>query len=169
MRLDTERLTLIPLTSEEMALLLQGMEHLERALGLAPSGVTPDTHTLEAMESLYQKALSQPEDLPFLTSWQIILREHNMSIGSVCFMGPPNAQQEVEIGYGLNTAFRGKGYMAEAISAVSDWALRQTGISGVLAKTDTENRASGNVLRRSGFIKFFETEAYDFWKKVRGK
>jgi RimJ/RimL family protein N-acetyltransferase len=156
---------LIPLSSEEMALLLQGMEYLERALGLASSGFTPDTHTLDAMEALYQKALSQPEDLSFLTNWQIILQEHNMFIGSVCFMGPPNEQQEVEIGYVLAPAFHGMGYMAEAVCAITDWALGQEGVLSVLAKTDTENRASGNVLRRSGFIQFFETESYNFWKK----
>jgi len=169
MRLNTARLTLIPLTSQEMALLLQGMEHLEQALGLTPSGFTPDTHTLEAMESLRQKALTRPGDLLFLTSWQIILREHNIAIGSVCFMGPPNEQQEAEIGYGLYPAFRGKGYMTEAICAITDWALRQTGVSGILAKTDTENVASKNVLRRAGFANFFKTEEYDFWKKTRGK
>jgi len=166
-QLRSERLALIPLSLEQMRLLLRGTECLEEALGLAPSGCTMDTEMREAMHALYERACKEPENILWLTNWQIIERSANVSIGAACFTGAPNEEREVELGYTLYHAFRGMGYMTEAILCIADWALDQAGVSSVLAKTDKENMASKGVLRRSGFAQFYQNEAYDFWKKER--
>ncbi|MBO4354518.1 MAG: GNAT family N-acetyltransferase, partial [Clostridia bacterium] len=47
----------------------------------------------------------------------------------------------------------GNGYMTEAVTAVSNWALEQNGIIRVDAETAPDNTASQNVLIRAGFSK----------------
>ena len=70
----------------------------------------------------------------------------------------PNENGEVEIGYGLGKAYRRNGYMTEAIKAMCEWALKQTGVSAVIAQTDFDGFASQKVLERCGFKKYSEAE-----------
>ena len=57
---------------------------------------------------------------------------------------------KAEIGYVLSKPFWGRGYMAEALRPVVDWALRQESIHRVWAFCDAENRASSRVLEKLG-------------------
>jgi RimJ/RimL family protein N-acetyltransferase len=165
MQLASARLTIYPLSLRHLGLLLKGMRFLEEALRLAPSGCDLGKDVHEAMEALYENACKHPAEYLWFTNWQLIERARNTAIGSVCFMGAPNEQGEVEIGYALNLDFRGQGYMSEAVCAVTDWALRQRGVSAVLAKTDKENIKSAGVLVRAGFARFYTNDTRDFWKK----
>ena len=56
-----------------------------------------------------------------------------------------------EIGYGITEENQGKGYATEAVEAVLDWALNQSGIRQVEAETEWENRKSQRVLEKCGF------------------
>ena len=166
MELKTGRLRILPLSLPALELLLRDVAKMEEALHLAPSGHRLEPHTQEAMEGLYRKALQQPKGYPWLTNWQIILQADNISIGSACFMGMPDAMGQVEIGYGLNESFRGHGYMTEAVGALCAWALGQPGVTAVTAETETGNAASHWILKRNGFILSSETTESCFWKRV---
>ena len=56
----------------------------------------------------------------------------------------------VSLGYGLAQRYWGRSYMAEAVAAIIDWALRQDGVYRVWAVCDVENRASARVLEKVG-------------------
>jgi RimJ/RimL family protein N-acetyltransferase len=142
------------------------MRRLEEALGLTPGAFDLEPEMRAAMEALYQKARTQPADILFLTNWQIILHAQKKSIGFLCFTGPPNEQQEVEIGYTITEAFRNNGFGTEAVCAVTDWALRQPRVKSVLANTERGNIASEKLLTRCGYVQFYENESYYFWKKT---
>lgn len=58
----------------------------------------------------------------------------------------------VEIGYGMNAAYEGKGLMTEAVSAMACWASKQHGVLSVEAETEPDNIASQMVLKKAGFI-----------------
>ena len=52
--IETKRLRIIPLDSEQFALLLNGVHFMEDALRLTPSNETLDPHTRQAMTGQYQ-------------------------------------------------------------------------------------------------------------------
>ena len=72
---------------------------------------------------------------------------------------------EVETGYGINEKYRCQGFMSEALTAISDWALNQSKVLKVIAETEKENTASHKVLQKCGFKKYKETEESYFWYK----
>ncbi len=57
-----------------------------------------------------------------------------------------------EIGYWFGMPYWGLGYASEAARSVMDWARSQLGAETFLAGHFTDNPASGNVLRKLGFV-----------------
>ncbi|MEA4863574.1 MAG: GNAT family N-acetyltransferase [Victivallaceae bacterium] len=152
LRLETPRLRVFPLTTAQLEKLIESTPALEKELGLAASGTELDTHTREAMASLLELAAGTPDAAPWITNWQIVLKERNITIGSACFMSVPDENGEVEIGYGIHPEFHGCGYMSEALNAIAQWALDVGGAATVTAETEPDNPASRRVLSKCGFI-----------------
>jgi RimJ/RimL family protein N-acetyltransferase len=71
-------------------------------------------------------------------------------IGDIGFHAPPDELGEVSIGFGIVPAARRRGYAAEALRAVLDWALRRPEVRAVHADTDLVNLASQRVLQSAG-------------------
>ena len=46
---------------------------------------------------------------------QLFQKKKTKWLGDLCFMGEPNAEGEVEIGYGTYQEFRKRGFMTEAV------------------------------------------------------
>jgi RimJ/RimL family protein N-acetyltransferase len=57
---------------------------------------------------------------------------------------------KADLGYVLAKSEWGKGYMPEAVQALTDWALGQNEIYRVWAVCDVENRASARVMEKVG-------------------
>ena len=78
-------------------------------------------------------------------------RESGRYVGRV---GPwlPPGWPGFEIGWGIASGFRGKGYAVEAASASIDWAFARFEIDRIIHCIDRENVASRNVARRLGAI-----------------
>jgi RimJ/RimL family protein N-acetyltransferase len=92
---------------------------------------------------------------PGFGMYQIVLpatdgAEEATVIGDIGFHTAPLVGS-VEIGYGIVPIHRGHGYVTEAVTAVTAWALGQPGVTEVRAETDPDNVASQNVLIRAGF------------------
>ncbi len=167
MELKTGRLRIIPLSIEELGLLIEDTTKVDEALKLTPSGESLDDDTKQAMQELYGRAVLFPADYLWSTQWQIVLTSENRSIGGACFKGNPNQDGEVEIGYGLSPDYRGYGYMKEAASALCRWALEQPGVISVVAETDKDNLASQKVLQYCGMVFDRETDEGLFWRMSR--
>lgn len=164
MVLETERLRIVPLSSEQFRLLLCGMDRLETEMNLVLSGECMDADTRQAMEMLYKESLSHPDNYYWYTNWQIILKSENKAIGSACFMKEPDTEGQVEIGYGMNNAYRNNGYMTEAVMSMCRWAFCQQGVKAVIAETDANNYSSHRVLEKSGMLKHISTENSIWWR-----
>ena len=167
MELYTERLRILPLSLEHFRLLLDGMEKMEAALNLNLSGERFDENTQNAMNGLYINALENRGNYLWYTSWQIIMKNENVAVGSACFKGAPDITGEVEIGYGLHEKYRGGGYMSEAVKEIACWALEQEGVFRVIAETEKDNLPSHHVLQSCGFSRYKETEEALLWCKAR--
>jgi RimJ/RimL family protein N-acetyltransferase len=85
------------------------------------------------------------------TDGMVIDRRARLAVGSMGFLGPPNEDGAVEIGYATNRSLRGRGYASEMAGALSAWALGQPGVRRVIAACLAANLPSIRVLERSGF------------------
>jgi RimJ/RimL family protein N-acetyltransferase len=95
----------------------------------------------------------------------IVERSSNIVVGSINLKGAPDAVGDVEIGWGLNEEYRGKGYATEAAAAVVRWAFEQPGVRSIGATVPEDNDASQRVARRLGFIRTASTRRnLPLWK-----
>jgi RimJ/RimL family protein N-acetyltransferase len=137
MKIETERLILYPISNQEMESLIENEN---------------DAELKQAYSEMLQGCINEPENRIWYAVWLMELKNHSGTIvGDFCFKGLC-ADGMVEIGYGLREGFCGKGYMTEALKAITAWALAQSGVTRVEAETDPENKASQKVLAVCGFI-----------------
>jgi ribosomal-protein-alanine N-acetyltransferase len=61
---------------------------------------------------------------------------------------------ELEVGYALGSAHRGRGYATEAVGAINDHAFRTLGIGRLVAGTGRDNARSVALLQRLGMRTF---------------
>ena len=80
--------------------------------------------------------------------WLIETVATSALIGSI---SARNRHHGIDLGYLLARDAWGRGYMAEAVDAVSTWFLSQSSVERVWATCDVENTASGRVLEKAGF------------------
>jgi len=80
----------------------------------------------------------------------------DLMIGDLGFWRIEDWCFRAEIGYGLQTKYQGKGYMAEAMQAVLQYGFEVMNLNSVKANIKPINNGSRAVLKRAGFIK----EAY---------
>lgn len=81
--------------------------------------------------------------------WLVELRESSEPIG-ICGLLKRDYLQDVDVGFALREAHRGKGYAFEAAEAAMRYGQEDLGISRIVAITSPDNHASGKVLRKLG-------------------
>jgi RimJ/RimL family protein N-acetyltransferase len=87
---------------------------------------------------------------PWTHGFAMVERASGVSVGSCAYKGPPDAEGVVEIAYGVEPAYRGRGFAKEAAAALVGHAT-QAGVRLVRAHTRRENGASARVLESCGF------------------
>jgi RimJ/RimL family protein N-acetyltransferase len=163
--IDTERLVIKPLTPEQLRKYIMADNSLELELNLNPAARTISPELREALERDILPNLSDPcKNYLFYTLWTIILKEDNKIIGDLCFCGEPNADGEVEIGYGTYKEYRKRGLMTEAVGEMIKWAKKQSAIKAITASTEKSNIDSHSVLVRNNFTKSGESGTLNKWK-----
>lgn len=73
-------------------------------------------------------------------------------IGLGGYKGPP-VRGEVELGYSVAPAYRGRGFATEAAGAMAEHALKQRGVECVFAHTIPADGPSPRVLTKCGFVR----------------
>lgn len=152
----TERLYIYPLSNEEIIEMIhnESNEDLKNAY-------------IEMLEG----SLKNPKKRIWYALWALKLNDGSDKIvGTLAFKGL-NDNGMIEIGYGINPEYEGKGLMTEAVSATVEWASKQPEVLSIEAETDPENIASKRVLEKSGFIPSkigMEGQRY-IWKSKHNK
>lgn len=131
----SKRLELLPLSDTELAALAEREtdEHMRAAYGEMLSGCR-----------------EHPEERLFHTAWEMRLRESGERVGDFCFKGGPGEDGVVELGYGVDEAFRGQGYATEAARAAVEWAFSREGVYFVAAESERDNAPSLRVIEKLG-------------------
>lgn len=135
MILETERLKLHIASREEMEDLIARQT---------------DAELLTAYREMLQGCIDHPDEWVWYAVW-MIEKKDGTTVGDLSFKGL-GADGTVEIGYGIEEAYRNKGFATEAVRASAEWALRQPEVSRVEAETEPENRISQRVLQKCGFV-----------------
>lgn len=164
--LDTERLRLIPLSAENLRLLIENPQKMELRLSLNVSDRFLSSELKQAMEIRLSKLLGDEENYVWYTNWLIVSKDKNCSVGGIMIKGLPNENGEVVIGYYTLPEFQGNGYMTETIIDLKKWLLNQPDVMFVIADTDKDNIPSHRVLEKSGAKMFKETDELYFWRFV---
>jgi RimJ/RimL family protein N-acetyltransferase len=156
--LTTSRLQLIPLDHSLLKLWHEkGREVLEKELHLRPNTFLLEKFYFQemndAMVNFWLPMTHKfPLDFMWYTNWEIILTDSSCSIGGIGLSGLPDNQGTTEIGYALDQKYRGNGYAAEAVKALTSWAFQDPGLRIVRAETPCDNLASQRVLQANHFI-----------------
>lgn len=150
MELKTKCLRIISLNIDQLALLCDGQSKVNTALGLTSYKTNRNEDLQAAYREMYQNCLSYPKEHLWYTNWQIFLKDKNISIGSIGFLGTANDRHEVEIEYSIHEDYQNKGYATEAVKALTEWAFSQN-VYYIQAQTQPDNEPSKKVLAKCGF------------------
>lgn len=163
MKLETDRLEIIPLTARELGLWINDIQKLENELNCLYKAEPMEGFFLEIVKSQYTKTLEDAENYFWHSFWFLVRKSDRIVVGSADFKDIPDKNGEVEIGYGLGKEYEHNGYMTEAVKAMCRWALNENDVSAVIAETDLDNEASHSILKHSGFKKYSQKETI-WWK-----
>jgi [ribosomal protein S5]-alanine N-acetyltransferase len=98
-----------------------------------------------------------PEDAVWWT-WLPVIRSEKLLAGSCGYVGRPNAEGTVEIGYEIAASRRQLGLATEAVQALIDHAFTHDEVQSVMAHTLAVPNPSTRILRRFGFLQVAELE-----------
>ncbi len=150
MNIVTPRLQLMPLRLDQLELILQNMEAFETSLRIIMMREQITERVCRALRMKIDKMrTADASKHDWLTYWLVVIREEQVGAGMVGFKGFPDENGSTEIGYGLDPAYQGKGYMREAIRALIDWAFTHP-FCKVITASEVENPASRRLLERLG-------------------
>jgi [ribosomal protein S5]-alanine N-acetyltransferase len=163
--IQSDRIILKLLTYNQLEKYIRNDNSLEEELNLNPTSRTISPELKEALENtILPNVADINKNYLYSTLWTIISKPDNKMVGDICIIGEPNADGEIEIGYGTYEEFQGKGYMTEAVKCILKWAETEPKVNSVLASTLKSNIASFTVLEKNNFIKTGETETLFNWR-----
>lgn len=160
--IETERLILFPYTLENLALFNSDLARFEEMYGVVYRGEELDHLLTGFLKRLEEEIASDPDHYLYFTEFLLVLKENWHVIGSIDYKYVPR-DGVTEVGYGMNPAYTGHGYMTEALTAFLDFG-KKLGITKVLADTLPDNLKSQNVLKRCGF-RFLREDGNLWWEK----
>ena len=163
--IETQRLTLLPLTLDQLRLYVADTHQLEQSLGLRTGHRVLAEPVLSIVTHFTIPRLQSPiYDPLFNTLWLAIDRQKQQFVAEAKFKGEPDETGTVEIGYGTYPVVQRQGYMTEMVCGLVSWAGQQPNVRRVVADTEDENVASQKVLEKSGFRFFDQIEHILWWE-----
>lgn len=163
--IETNRLLIKPLTYNQLVKYIKADDSLEEELQLNPNLRTVPEILKEKMTlNILPKVADTTIDYLYVTLWTAIDKDKNQMVCDVCFKGEPNSEGEIEIGYGTQPQFLGKGFMKEAVGGIIEWAKIQPKVKSIFAETLKDNIASFTILEKNNFVKVGETAILFQWR-----
>lgn len=165
LRLESQRLYLLPLSLNQLLLFQDSLSSLEKDLELENTNNAVTGEMLYVLEeSTLPYVIQNPQHILYGTIWIIIHKVNNKIIGDVGFKGAPSSKGLIEVGYGIYPEYRKNGYMSEALNLIVKWAFDQKDVLIIIAETDKSNVGSQMTLKRTQFECFAETEMAYWWR-----
>jgi [ribosomal protein S5]-alanine N-acetyltransferase len=144
LRLETERLVLRPMEvgdAEELHAVYSDPSTFEY-ISLGPARAIEETLERIAVKSAHQTRHG-------FALWSVVERDSRRVIGD-CGLQMLEGGPDVELGYKLGSAYRGRGYATEAGRAWLERGFGELGLDRIVAVTAPDNRASRRVMEKLG-------------------
>jgi len=161
--INTTRLILVPITLEIIRDLLKNSTSELKKLSLKTDENWPTNDTKDILPIICKEFEKYIVPTGF-EIWMIVNRDNMQVIGDIGFKGQPDNEGEVEIGYGLISEERGKGYGYEALEAMVKWAFSQEKVKVVKADCLIANYPSIKILEKVGMKEINRNEEFIYWE-----
>jgi RimJ/RimL family protein N-acetyltransferase len=162
-RLCGPRVALVPVPYDVAVAALDGrgptLDVALARLDLRPAAGWPHADTADALRPLAEHG--RPGDVG---TWLVCA--DGEVVGECGWVGGPDADGSVELGYGLAPPARGRGLGTEAVAVLAAWSEQQPGVRRLVAEVVVGNAASRRLLGRLGFEQ--EPAAPPYVRFVRG-
>ena len=162
LQLQTQRLTLVPFALEFIDA-LERRDDAEALIGAAIPQDWPEAE-LSGLLSLYGDWLRDDPSVVGYGPWVVIARGDRIVVASAGFVGKPDPDGTIELGFGTRTDYRNRGYASEAARALVDWGLAQPDVERVIAKCDPDNYPSVRVLEKIGMQRVGDADGQLLWQ-----
>jgi RimJ/RimL family protein N-acetyltransferase len=150
--LKTKHLTLVPHVPAHLLGLRKSEQEYEQMSGFRAAPGLRDFLLMASPEFLQSlESASRPD--PWKFGFAVFHTIEDRVIGICGFVGPPDSNGSVEIGYSIVPECQGKGFATEAAEALIAFAAKAGGVRKVCAHTLAERNASTRVLEKCGFAK----------------
>lgn len=150
----TNRLELIPATVEMTRAALEGAQALGDGLRCkVPPTWPPDYLDASALEYTLERLGERPDQAGWWLYFVVLKGEgaDRTLIGAAGYAGPPSEEGSVEVGYGIVSDYRRRGFASEAVGGLLAHAFARPEILRVIAHTKNEPAASIGVFQKCGF------------------
>ncbi len=160
--LETKRLKLIPFSLNLKKATMTEKARLGEMLGVRVPNSWPGPDLAEALPFFVQNMEKDPSG----TVWDglIIHKVDGVIIGGMGFLGGPNEEGVVEIGYSIVPEYCNQGYATEMAHGLINWAFQQEGVKVITAETLKDNIASIKVLEKVGMHRLESKDNMFKWK-----
>jgi RimJ/RimL family protein N-acetyltransferase len=147
----TPRLRLHALSRDELALLVaEDRDAFFAGLGIAPSDAWPFGETATALSFFLSLMDASPiPDDRFL--WIAIDPASDAIVADLGFHEPITGLSRVEMGYAAVSAFRGRGYIPEAVEALFQWGFVE-GVTSIVVMIAETNASSLRVAAKLSMV-----------------
>ena len=151
--IHTARMVLVAATLEHVEAELAG--RLGELLGIdVPPGWPPGEYDRDAQDFFRERLREEGPAAVGWYGWYALLPGdpgRDSLVGAGGYLGPPNAEGTVEMGYSILPEWEGRGLASELAAALAERALADSAVTRVIAHTDAGNAGSRTVLERAGF------------------
>jgi len=161
-KLVTARLILIPFTIAICQDIINGDFSDLAKRGLKKGKSWPDNDVMETLPRIINN-LSRVGSPTGFESWMIIKNDTMEIIGDLGFKGFNAEKQSIDIGYGIITEERRKGYAAEAAAMLINWAFSKEIVREVTATCLPGNLSSVNLLKKLNFLETGTHNEMQYW------
>jgi RimJ/RimL family protein N-acetyltransferase len=141
-----KRLLKPEILTENLELRLQSSEQL-----LASIDAMSAADRAEVSPDWLARVKSSTSADPWTHGFAVVQRASGAAVGMCAYKGPPGEDGAVEIAYGINPEYQGRGYATEVARGLVNFAFASGQVRLVCAHTRPEENASTHVLTKCGF------------------
>jgi len=120
-----------------------------------PDGWPPGEYDSSAV-IFFRDCLAENPSATGWYGWYAVFRPSKAGpgvlIGAGGFLGPPDEQGIVEVGYSVVSAYERQGFATEMVDALVHYAFSNKRVKRIIAHTPPSNAGSIKVLERTGFV-----------------
>jgi len=163
MKLITDRTILIPINIEIINAISN--ETLKQFSEYHHNEEWPEDDLKDALPVF--KELLEKNGIDGFNLWLTVEKKSNQIIGSAGYIGKPDNNGNVEIGFGIIPSRRKNGFCNESVKALIEWGLNHNEVNNIIARCDKSNIASRKTIIKLGFEYISEKEDLLTWRYER--